>query len=132
MINEATGRPSTTSLMADAFAHLTRLFETEIRLVRTELGEKISEAVRAIAILLVSAVLLVAALILILQGIVQLLVYFGMQPFAASFTVGIVIAAVGGIAIYMALKNLSPSHLTPNRTVDQVGKDVHVLKDQIT
>ena len=132
MINDPSSRPSTPSLMADAFSHLSKLLETEIRLVRTELGEKISDAVRAIAIMVVSAVLLLAALILILEGLVQLLVYFGMQPFAASFTVGVVIAIVGGIAIYVSLRALSPSHLAPNRTVDQLGKDVHVLKDQVS
>jgi uncharacterized membrane protein YqjE len=131
MINDATGRQSTPSLMADAFAHLSRLLETEIRLVRKELSEKITEAVRAVAILAVSAVLLLTALIIILQGIVELLVYFGMQPFAASFTVGIVIAIVGAIAIFIAMRSLKGSNLAPSRTVDQLGKDVHVLKDQI-
>jgi len=132
MLNDTTSRPSTPSLFADAIAHLTRLVETEIRLVRTELSEKISDAVRAIAILAVSAVLLIAALILILQGIVELLVYFGMQPFAASFLVGAVIAVAGGIAIWISLRSLSVEHLTPNRTIDQLGKDAHVIKDHVT
>jgi len=52
MTNEATGRPSTPALFADALSQMTSLFETEIRLVRTELSEKISTAFRAIAVLL--------------------------------------------------------------------------------
>ena len=131
MINESTGRPSTTSLLADAMSQMTHLLETEIRLVKTEMSEKVSEAVRAIATIVVSAVLLVAALILVLQGIVQLLVYFGMQPFAASFTVGVIVAAIGGLAVWMALRSLSVSNLAPQRTVDQLSRDAHVIKEQI-
>ncbi len=132
MINDVTGRPSTPSLVAEALAQLTRLVETEIRLLRTELGEKISDAVRAVVMLVVSAVLLVAALIFILQGVVDLLVYFGMQPFAAAFAVGVVIAVVAGIVVYIALKSLSAEHLTPKRSVSEIKKDAHVIKDQVT
>ena len=132
MINDATGRPSTPSLVADAISQLGRLVETEIRLVKTELGEKISEAVRAVVMLLVSAVLLVAALIFILQGIVDLLVYFGLQPFAAAFAVGVVIAVVAGVFVWIALRSVSAEHMTPKRSLGQIGKDAHVIKDHVT
>ena len=132
MINEPTGRPSTTSLFADAFAQLTRLIQTEIKLLKTEISEKISEAVRAIVIMVVSAVLLLLALILILQGIVALLVYFGLPAFAAFFIVGLVIAIAGGIAIWIALKSLSVDNLKPKRSIKEFGRDAHVIKDQVT
>lgn len=132
MINDATGRPSTPSLVADAISQLGRLVETEIRLVKTELGEKISDAVRAVVMLLVSAVLLVAALIFLLQGIVDLLVYFGMQPFAAAFTVGIAIAVIAGVVVWVALRAFTADHMTPKRTLSQIGKDATVIKDHVT
>lgn len=131
MTNEATGRPSTPALFADALSQMTSLFETEIRLVRTELSEKISMAFRAIAVLLVSAVLMLAALFIILVGIVQLLIAFGMPPWGAYFLVGLVIAVIGGISLYFALKNLSADNLMPRRTMTQLGKDAEVVKEQI-
>lgn len=132
MINDPAGRPSTTSLFADALAQLTTLFQAEIRLVRTELGEKIADAGRGVGILVVSAVLLVVALFLLLQGVVDLLVYFGLPPFVSCFIVGGVIAVIGVVAVMMALKNLSPSHLTPNRTIHQLEKDATVIKGQVS
>lgn len=129
---DTSGRPSTPGLVADAIAQLTRLVETEIRLVRTELGEKISAAVRAVVMLVVSAVLLVAALVLILQGLVYLLVYFGMQPFIAAFIVGIVVAAIAGIVVYIALQRLSADNLKPKRTMTQISRDATAIKDQVT
>jgi len=132
MLNDATGRPSTPSLVADALAQLGRLVETEIRLVKTELSEKISDAVRAVVMLVVSAVLLIAALIFLLQGVVDLLVYFGMQPFVAAFAVGIVLAIIAGIVVWIALRALSADRLKPKRAMSQISQDAHVIKDQVT
>lgn len=131
MTDDAKSRASTPSLFADALSQMTVLFETEIRLVRSEISEKITQAVTAVAVLVVSAVLLLAALILLLQGLVDTLIYFGWQAFAADFTVGVVIAIIGGIAVMMALKGLSAKNLTPSRTINQFGKDAKVVKEQI-
>lgn len=131
MTNDATGRPSTPALFADALSQMTSLFETELRLVRTELGEKISAALRAIAILLVAAVLMLAALFIILIGVVELLIYFGMPAWGAYFLVGVVIAAIGGVAIYFALNSLSADNLMPRRSLTQFSKDAEIVKEQV-
>ncbi len=131
MNDNVTNRPSTPSLFAEALTQMTTLFETEIRLVRSEISEKITQAVTAIAVLVVSAVLLVAALILVLEGVVQLLIAFGWSAYAANFIVGVVIAVIGGIAVYMALQGLSASKLAPSRTMNQLGKDAKVVKEQV-
>ncbi len=131
MTNEATGRPSTPALFADALSQMTSLFETEIRLVRTELSEKISAAFRAIAVMLASAVLLLAALFIILIGVVQLLIAFGLPAWGAYFLVGVVIAVIGGVALYFALNTLSADNLMPRRSLTQLGKDAEIVKEQV-
>lgn len=131
-MNDLPGRPSTSSLVADAMAQMARLVETEIRLVRTELGEKVSEAIRAIAVIAVSAVLLLAAIILLLIGVVHLLIFFGLQPFAAYFAVGFIAVILGGLAVYFALSRLTPSGLAPKRAMNQIGKDARAIKEQVS
>ena len=131
-MNDVSGRPSTSSLVADAMSQMARLVETEIRLVRTELGEKVSEAIRAIAIIAVSAVLLLASIILLLIGVVHLLIFFGLQPFVAYFAVGMVAIVLGGLAVYFALSRLTPSGLAPKRTLNQIGKDARAIKEQVS
>ena len=131
MSDNVTGRPSTPSLFAEALSQMTTLFETEIRLVRSEVGEKIHQAVTALGVVVVSAVLLVAALILLLEGVVQLLIAYGWQPFVANFLVGIVIAVIGVIAILVAKKGLSAENLAPSRTMHQLEKDAQVVKEQV-
>ena len=131
MTIETPTRPSTPSLFADALAQMTHLFETEIRLVKTEISEKISAAVKAIVVTLVAAVLLLAALFIILFGIVQLVIFFGVVAWGAYFIVGGCIAIVGAIALYFALKQLSADNLTPKRSLNQLGKDADIVKEQV-
>jgi uncharacterized membrane protein YqjE len=128
---DTSGRPSTPSLFADALAQMTSLFETEIRLVRTEVSEKISAALNAVIVLLVAAVLLLAALFIILFGIVQLVIYFGVVAWGAYFIVGIAIAVIGAIALYIALNRLSTDNLMPKRSMKQLGKDADIVKEQV-
>ena len=128
---ETPGRPSTPSLFADALSQMTTLFETEIRLVRTEISEKISAAIRAVVFLLVAAVLLLVGLFIILFGIVQLVIYLGVVPWLAYFLVGGVLAVIGAIVLYVALNRLSADNLMPKRSMDQLGKDATIVKEQV-
>jgi hypothetical protein len=101
-------------------------------LLRTEIGEKLSSAFRAVAILLVSAVLMLAALILLLIGCVEVLVgVVGLAPYLAYFAIGVGVALIGGLALYLALKSLSVANLAPNRTFAQLGKDAEIVKEQV-
>ncbi len=131
MTNETTGRPSTPSLFADALSQITSLFETEIRLVRTELGEKISMAVQAVVVLLVAAVLLLAALFLLLIGFVELLVSYGFVPWQAYFAVGAGISLCAGLALLVALRRLSVERMMPKRALAQFGKDAEIVREQV-
>ncbi len=128
---ETPGRPSTPSLFADALSQMTTLFETEIRLVRTEISEKISAAIRAVVFLLVAAVLMLVGLFIILFGIVQLVIYLGVVPWLAYFLVGGVLAVIGAIVLYVALNRLSADNLMPKRSMDQLGKDATIVKEQV-
>jgi uncharacterized membrane protein YqjE len=130
MTDNSLNRMSTPSLFAEALTQMTTLFETEIRLVRSEISEKISQAVTSLGVLVVSAVLLVAALILLLEGVVQLLIAGGWSAYGANFLVGVIIAAVGAIAVFMAMKGLSASNLAPSRTMTQLSKDAQIVKEQ--
>ena len=125
------GRPSTPSLFADALSQMTTLFETEIRLVRTEVSEKISMAINAVIVLLVAAVLMLAGLFIILFGIVELVIAFGVVAWGAYFIVGGVILVIGALALYVALKRLSTDNLMPRRSMSQLGKDADIVKEQV-
>jgi pilus assembly protein TadC len=128
MAERATGF-STPHLFVDAVAQVAGLFRTEIRLVRTELSEKVSKAVNAVGLLSGALVLLLAALIVLLQGAVAwLVIAVGLEPHWAAFLVGAVVGVVGFGLLFIALSALKPSKLKPDRALEQVNKDMAVAK----
>jgi hypothetical protein len=128
MTERATGF-STPHLFVEAVAQMAGLIRTEIRLARTELSEKVAKAVNAVGLLSGAIVLLFAALVLLLQGAVAWLVVAGMEPHWAAFLVGAAVGIIGLVLLFTALSALKVSNLTPDRTLDQVGKDMAVAKE---
>jgi hypothetical protein len=130
MAERATGS-STPHLFVDAVAQIAGLFRTEIRLVRTELSEKVAKAVNAVGLLSGAVVLLLAALIILLQGAVAWLVIAGLQPHWAAFLVGALVGIVGLGLLFTALSLLKVSNLRPDRALAQVNRDIAVAKEII-
>ena len=80
---------------------------------------------------MVAAVLLIVGLFVILFGIVQLVIFFGIVPWLAYFLVGGCFAIIGAIALFFAIRGLSPDKLMPKQTLSQLGKDAGVVKEQV-
>lgn len=131
MIEIETERPSTTALLGEALAKTSRLIGSEIQLARIEVSEKISTAIKAVVALVFAAVFLIVALIFLLQGVVALIVGFGLAASTANFIVGCAIAIVAALAIVLALRSLSPAHLRPERSLRQLHEDAAVMKDEL-
>ena len=125
------GRPSTPALFADALSQMSSLFETEIRLVRTEISEKLSFAIKTVAVMLAAAVMLLLGLLLLLFGVVYGISALGPPLWVMFFIVGGVIVAAGGIALLLGLSELSGDKLLPKRSMDQLGKDATIVKEQV-
>src|SRR5260370_1129519 len=77
------------------------------------------------------AVLLIAALMLLLGAVVEFLTALGMHRYWAALIVGVVVAVVGGLLVMKASKDLKPSSLAPRRAMNQVRKDLLVVKAQV-
>ena len=74
---------------------------------------------------------MLAGLFIILFGLVQLVIYLGVIYWLAYFVVGGAIAVIGAIALYVALNRLSTDNLMPKQSIDQLGKDAGVVKEQV-
>ena len=121
-------RPSTASLLGEALSQTSRLIGAEIQLVRIEMSDKLSTAMKAIVGLVVAAVFLIVAMIFLLQGVVALLIGLGLGVSTANFAVGGVIAVVAIVAILLAMRNLAASKLRPTRTLRQMHENSEMMK----
>lgn len=118
-------------LLSDALTQVADLVRAEVRLAKTEMTEKVTGAFAAGGFVAVGGVLLFAALFLFLQGIVALLVWFGMNPTLAIFVVAIVTAVIGYAVLRKGISDLSATRVVPDRTVRSLEKDAAVAKEQV-
>src|SRR4029077_5104978 len=119
------------TLLSDLAQQASTLVQTEIRLLRVELSEKIALMGTGGAEVLAGALCLLAALLILLQALVIALAKLGLGPGWASLLVGIVVAAIGAFLVRNGSAQLSPANLTPTRTQEQVTRDLRVAKEQL-
>jgi uncharacterized membrane protein YqjE len=122
---------SVTTLLGDFAQQASALVQTEVRLLRAELSEKIAQLGTGGAEVLAGALCLLAALLVLLQALVIALANLGLGPGWASLLVGIVVAALGAFLVRKGSAQLSPSNLTPTRAQEQVSRDLRVAKEQL-
>jgi uncharacterized membrane protein YqjE len=135
MVDErTTSAPTSASipaLFSDVLNQVTNLFRTEVRLAKTEISEKINQALVAAGFIIGGAVLLIGGLYLFLQFLVILLVALGLAPVWATLIVAVVTVAIGFFIVRKGIGDLSASQLVPNRTVQSLEKDAAVAKEQV-
>ena len=120
-----------TSLLTEVVSELAYLLQTEIRLAKTELSEKASQAAQGGTMIGVGAVLALAGLIIFLHAVVSWLAVAGLPQEWGYLLVGVAVLAIGGVLAMRGVNNLKGSALTPDKTVKQVRADFSVMKEQV-
>lgn len=120
-----------TSVFTDVLSEVTHLVQTEIRLARAEVSEKVNRAASGGTMIGVGAVFLLAGLFVLLLGIVQLLAIAGLPEHWGLLLVGAAVLIVGVALALKGVNNLKESASAPDRTVEQVRADLSVIKEQV-
>ncbi|MCQ0990418.1 phage holin family protein [Jiella marina] len=116
-------------LVLNALRETSELVQTEIRMIRTEMSDKVAQVEAGAGSLAAGAICLLVALFVLAQALIVALGDVIGNAWAALL-VGVVIAVIGAALLYKGKKNLEPSSLTPNRTARQFGKDTEFVKEQ--
>src|SRR5215208_8324941 len=115
-----------TSLLTRVGSEIAYLLQTEIRLAKTELGEKVSQIAGAGIRIGAGSVLALAGLIVLLLAIVQWLAVAGL-PYEWGLLIVGGIVLIGGAALLMSgSRNMKGSALVPQRTIDQLKADLSI------
>jgi hypothetical protein len=122
---------SLASLFTDLVSEVTQLFQTEIRLVRAEMNEKVSRVANSGALIGAGAVVMLPAVFILLLAIVRWLEVAGVPEQWGLLIVGGVIAALGAILLMKGINNLKASALVPRRTIEQVQADFSVAREHV-
>jgi hypothetical protein len=119
------------SLFTDVVSEVTHLFQTEMRLVRAEMNEKVSRVANSGALIGAGTVVMVPAVFILLLAIVRWLEVAGLPEEWGLTIVGAVIAIVGAVMLMKGINNLKGPALMPDRTIRQVRADVSLAKEQV-
>jgi hypothetical protein len=122
---------SVPEIIADLLGQVTSLFRKEMQLARTEMSEKVGQAVMGVAMIMAGAVLLIPALVILLQAGVSALVAQGMAAHWAALIVGGLTLLIGVVLAWIGMNRLKAENLTPKRTIEQFSRDAAVAKDQV-
>lgn len=116
-------------LVSDLVGDLADLVRKESELVRAEVAENVRMAARAGGRLAIGAALLLGAFLALLAALV-LALSKAMDPLIATLIVAIGAGLVGYGLVRSAMKQVSPSNMTPDRAARQIRKDISLVKGQ--
>jgi uncharacterized membrane protein YqjE len=125
-------RPGVVTLVTAAISQSADLVQTEFRLARAEVSEKLAALRVGLALMVVGAIFLIVALGMVLQALVSVLVAGGMSPPAAILLVAGGAAVIGLVLFLMGQKRLSAEELVPDRTLTSLSRDSRMMKETVT
>ncbi|NDW07805.1 phage holin family protein [Jiella pacifica] len=120
-------------LVVHALRETSELVQTETRLIRAELSDKVTQIEVAGGSLVAGAICLLVALLTLTAALVTAISKIGepdIGPGWAALIVGVIIAVIGVILLMKGKKDLEPGNLMPNRTANQLSKDAKLAKEQ--
>lgn len=130
-MSEAPQDRSLATLIGDLTQQASTLVQTEGRLLRAELSEKMTKVGGLATEVLAGAICILAGLMVLLQALVIALANAGLGAGWASLLVGLVVAGLGAMLIRNGSANFTAAELAPHRTQNQLENDARVLKEQV-
>lgn len=118
-----------TSLLNRAASEVSYLVQTELRLARTEIGDKIGKVATGGANVGAGAVLALAGLIILLLAIVRWLEIAGLPSEWGLLLVGGGVVLLGVMLLLRGTRSMKGSNLVPQRTLDQLKADLAAIKE---
>lgn len=124
-------RPGVVTLVTAAMSQTADLLQTEFRLARTELAEKLAAFRGGLVMMVMGTIFLIAALGLILQALVSMLIAGGVSPAVAILIVAGGAALLGLVLFMSGQSRLQPAELTPDRTLNALARDSRMVKETL-
>ena len=128
MLSDTSGR-SISSVLRDIVQNVQEIVRSELRLAKTELGEKVTKAKAAIITLVIGATCaFFAAFYALLAAVYALMLV--VPNWAAALIVAVVMGMAAGIFAASGRKRLSEVRPVPEQTVETMKENIQWAKQQ--
>ena len=122
---------STGSILTDVLTGAARLLRGEIALARAEVSQKVRSAASSVVQFGVAVILGITAINLLAGAGVAALVAMGWSTISASLVMGLALLILAYVFVRWGLYLLSAAHLTPSRSLSNLGRDAAALKSMV-
>ncbi len=127
----ATDDRSLPDLLSHALAQFGALIRTEMRLARAEITAKSKQAALGVGLIGAAALAGIGPIVLLLLALALWFVELGLSPPLAHLLAAVVgLLGCAGLAL-LGLNRLKPENLTPDRTLEEVQRDVATVKEHV-
>lgn len=116
------------TLMGDAMAQFSKLFQNEIDLAKAELSEKAQQVGIAAGFLMGAAALVIPALVMALFALSAALIAGGWSEPVAHLLSALLAAVLAAILGAVGMQRLKPEKLKPSETINQLEQDKNAVK----
>ena len=117
--------------LSDVVVDVADLVQKEMRLARAEIGEKLSNKLRAGAWMLIAAAVALIAFLMLIEGLALWIATFGISLYASHWIIGAALALIS-VLVYFAGRADARESLAPERTIHQVNRDLRETKERLT
>jgi uncharacterized membrane protein YqjE len=122
---------SVPELFADALNQFSKLMRNEFALARAELAFKAGETVKALTLLIAAGLFVIPTIVLFLIALAAWIIELGLPASLSHFIAGLVGLAITGILAAIGSNRLKRNSLVPERTLDQLQRDVTAAKEHV-
>ncbi len=122
---------SAAQLIGDLLRQITNLVAAELRLLRSELEEKLGQVAVALALLVAGLLFALTAVMVLADALVAAVVALGVSDGLAALLVGLAIALCAFVLVQRGLAKLKATSLRPERSLRSLKKAAAALEETI-
>ncbi|MDO6590352.1 phage holin family protein [Loktanella sp. D2R18] len=116
-------------LFVDTIRQFTSLVQGELKLARTELKAILSRAAMGLVFLAIAFLMGLVALNVLASAAVAYIAANGMSVALAALIVGGALLLIALVFVLMGKSRLNTEALSPNKTNENIRRDVHAIKE---
>ena len=119
-------------LLTDIVNEVTGLMQTELRLIKVEMNEKVGKLANGGVLIGVAAVCLIAGLGIAFMAVTEWLIVAGLPREWSLTIVALAALVIGGLFALRGISKIKSTEIMPERSLQHVRQDIHTIKEHVS